>query len=274
MKMNQPDMVFVKTSRKEAQAPNPSKRMNPVPFNHRAHEQYNDTCRVCHHADLDACAQCHTIAGSKQGNFVKLEQAMHMLTTDTSCTGCHQAKQRDSSCAGCHSGIALSSAQDLSNCLNCHTDPPAAVSAGSTQADETHLAARMLASRRVTTEVYSDEEIPEVVSIKFLSDKYEAVKLPHRKIVNKLVDNIKDNKLAGYFHGQKGTICQGCHHNSPVSPKPPECASCHGQPFNEKDPFKPGLMAAYHTQCMDCHKRMGIAEPVATHCTACHREKY
>jgi DnaJ-class molecular chaperone len=88
-----------------------------------------------------------------------------------------------------------------------------------------------------------------------------------------MVDNINKNKLANYFHHEEGTVCQGCHHNSPAAKEPPKCVSCHGKPFNAKDPFKPGLMAAYHRQCMECHKAMGIKKPVSTDCTACHQKK-
>jgi hypothetical protein len=111
------------------------------------------------------------------------------------------------------------------------------------------------------------------VEIKALSKQYEPAKLPHRKIVQTLVKNLKDSKLAGSFHRDLGTVCQGCHHNSPLSKKPPACASCHGQPFDGRNLFKPGLQAAYHLQCMECHKDMGTEKPVATNCTGCHKEK-
>ncbi len=52
MKLNQPDFVFVKSSASNDKQSNPSTRMKLVPFNHQAHENYNDTCRVCHHAML------------------------------------------------------------------------------------------------------------------------------------------------------------------------------------------------------------------------------
>jgi DnaJ-class molecular chaperone len=88
-----------------------------------------------------------------------------------------------------------------------------------------------------------------------------------------LVNGVKDSKLAGYFHREAGTVCQGCHHHSPAAKKPPACASCHGKPFDDRSLFKPGLMAAYHIQCMECHKQMRIEKPIATHCTGCHKEK-
>jgi DnaJ-class molecular chaperone len=109
--------------------------------------------------------------------------------------------------------------------------------------------------------------------MKTLMNQYGPVKMPHRKIVQTLSGNIKDVKLVQYFHKDESTLCQGCHHNSPAAKKPPGCANCHGRPFDERDPFKPGLMAAYHRQCMECHEAMGVEKPVATNCVACHQKK-
>ncbi|RPJ12464.1 MAG: cytochrome C, partial [Desulfobacteraceae bacterium] len=133
------------------------------------------------------------------------------------------------------------------------------------------MAGAMLKARKPVTGSFKAEDIPEKVSIKKFSNKYEAAEFPHRKILNTLVKNIKDNRLAGYFHIEDGTLCQGCHHNSPVAKKPPLCDSCHGKPFDPENPLKPGIMGAYHQQCMGCHKEMGIAKPVG--CTECHKEK-
>ena len=83
----------------------------------------------------------------------------------------------------------------------------------------------------------------------------------------------RESKLASYFHREPGTLCQGCHHNSPAAKKPPQCSSCHGQPFDAKKLDRPGLMAAYHQQCMDCHDKMQLEKPVATDCIACHKKK-
>ena len=135
------------------------------------------------------------------------------------------------------------------------------------------LAKMLLNSRKAVRSTYAQADIPEVVEIKDLSNQYDSVKLPHRKIVNKLAAGTEKNDLAAHFHRDPGTLCQGCHHKSPVSAKPPKCASCHGKPFDNRDPFKPGLMAAYHIQCMNCHQEMGIDQPVSTNCTGCHRAK-
>ena len=273
MKRNQPDFVFVKTSGTNDKKSNPPTRMNRVPFNHKAHEKYNDSCRVCHHAALTDCQQCHTIEGSKDGANVTLEQAMHRLNVNQSCMGCHESKQSKQSCAGCHTSFEKKRQQGTSSCLNCHMVNPSEFSSVMQNDDEKMMAAKTLESRDVITKTYSDEDIPETVTIKELMNKYEPVKLPHRKIVKSMVSKIKNNQLANYFHHEKGTVCQGCHHNSPAAKQPPKCVSCHSKPFNAKDPFKPGLMAAYHRQCMECHKAMNIKKPVSTDCNACHQKK-
>jgi len=70
------------------------------------------------------------------------------------------------------------------------------------------------------------------------------------------------------------TLCQACHHNTPAgAKKPPRCVNCHGKPFDDKQPNRPGLKAAYHGQCMSCHKAMDLKKPVNTDCVGCHKEK-
>jgi hypothetical protein len=271
--LNQPDTVFVSTTKAGIRNSNPVTRMKRVPFNHKAHENYNDTCRVCHHTDLDACSQCHTLRGAKEGNQVRLEQAMHRFNTPMSCRGCHELNQRDPKCAGCHVGISRARQQEPAGCQACHMADVTQVEESVQNDDEKLLAATLLDSRRPVTDTFAEPDIPENVEIKTLSNTYGTVKLPHRKMVKTLFNNIRNDKLVQYFHPDKNTLCQGCHHNSPAAKKPPRCVSCHGRPFDEGDPFKPGLMAAYHRQCMECHKQMGIEKPVATNCIACHQKK-
>jgi hypothetical protein len=88
---------------------------------------------------------------------------------------------------------------------------------------------------------------------------------------------MKDSPLANYFHSDSGTMCQGCHHNSPLSKTPPTCMSCHPKQvgkasFDAREANRPGLLAAQHGQCMSCHKDMAV-KPVATACLECHKEK-
>ena len=272
---NQPDVVFIKKGESSKQISNPKTEatMKAVPFSHRAHENYNDSCRVCHHADLNDCASCHTLTGSKEGKQVKLEQAMHHLRAEQSCLGCHQIKQQEKQCAGCHASLEQRRKKGEATCLTCHMTSLNDNGGTASTIDEKTQAANLLNSRVAVTATYADADIPEKVVIDGLVNQYKAVNLPHRKIVRTLTTNIKDSKLANYFHSDVGTICQGCHHNSPLSTKPPKCGSCHGRPFDPDQPLRPGLMAAYHSQCMECHKEMGIKKPVATDCTGCHKEK-
>lgn len=270
MERKQPDaaLIRIKTEEKNLLA-----RMNPVPFDHKAHEEYNDTCRVCHHDSLNACNTCHTIEDSKDGKGIKAERAMHQLNVEQSCTGCHTMKQNDKKCAGCHVFMEKTRRLESSSCVTCHMNPPetAQPDAQLSKEEMATMAAGMLQSRVPVTDTYRDEDIPETVKIKHMVDKYGPVEFPHRKIVHTLVNNIQDNKLANYFHNEKGTVCQGCHHNAPAGKKTPLCVSCHGKPFDEKSPSRPGIMGAYHRQCMGCHTQMEIKKPVG--CTDCHKER-
>jgi hypothetical protein len=272
MERKQPDVVLLKTAQKEIEAdiekPN---RMNFVPFDHQAHETYNNTCRVCHHETLKPCNQCHTLSGIKEGKEVTLEKSMHQVDTKKSCMGCHGIQQENKNCAGCHALMGRALTKEDDSCLKCHMVPAIEKEKILNPDIEKSMAADMLKSRKPVTGTYQEEDIPEKVVIKNLSKEYEAVDFPHRKIVKALVNNIKDNKLAGYFHGQEGTICKGCHHNSPISKKPPQCGNCHGKSFDEKNPLKPGILGAYHQQCMGCHQEMDMKKPVG--CTDCHKLK-
>jgi hypothetical protein len=278
MKMNQPDIVLIKTTHPERPQSKATTRMKRVPFAHQTHEASSETCRICHHAALSSCIQCHTSEGEKKGDFVTLEQSMHRLNAEQSCRGCHKNSQNAQRCAGCHARISDSQQTNPTTCETCHLatlpqNPGEAETTAEQSRREAELAASLLDSRIAINGTFADEDIPETVEIKRLMNLYEPVKLPHRKIVQTLVKNIQNNKLANYFHTETGTVCQGCHHYSPAVQKPPACESCHGLPFNANDPFRPGLMAAYHQQCMDCHREMGLAKPEATNCTACHRQR-
>jgi hypothetical protein len=266
----QPDVTLIQAVKSGGEKVEPFTRMNVVPFNHIGHETYSSNCRSCHHSSMEACGKCHTLQGSKEGKFVNLQTAMHRLNAQASCMGCHDGFQADKRCAGCHASMPRKDPPELSGCVSCHMPKPAAATP---QTEPKAMAAMLLEARKPVTATYADEDIPETVEIKGLSKQYEPVKMPHRKMVHTLVKNIKDSKLAGYFHLDPGTVCQGCHHHNPVAKKPPACASCHGQPFDGRNLLKPGLQAAYHLQCMECHKEMGIEKPVATNCTGCHKEK-
>ena len=271
MKRNQPDTVFVKTGVKSALTPENALRSKAVPFNHKAHEAANNSCRVCHHASLGSCADCHTVNGAKEGNFIKLGTSMHQVGAEASCIGCHTMAQDDKNCAGCHVFLSKGLKQDTASCLACHMEgAPSGADIKGTPEEGT-MAAALLAARTPVQGTYADEDIPEKVVINKLQKEYQPVEMPHRKIVKTLVKGIGDNQMAAYFHTDQGTVCQGCHHNSIPSKKPPQCASCHGKPFAQNQLHTPGLLGAYHIQCMGCHAEMGLEKLAG--CTECHKEK-
>ena len=274
MERNQPDALLVKSTPKDKPLPENAGRMMPVPFDHKAHEGYNSTCQGCHHASLQRCADCHTIQGDDAGKQVRLAQAMHQRDASASCIGCHAKQQALPECAGCHSSdaVARASASDAS-CKTCHM----AIQAANPHPDDAEeakaVAENLLAARQPVTGVLPVDQIPETVTIKILADIYEPAVVPHRKIVLSLAKKIEGNRLAGYFHTDLATLCQGCHHNSPASEKPPQCGSCHGRTSEPLNLTRPGLMAAYHQQCIQCHDKMGLEKPASRECTACHAKR-
>jgi len=271
--LKQPNATIVSLNDQDKAVKN---RLNPVPFNHKSHEEYNDTCRVCHHARLNKCSSCHTLSGSEDGNNVAIEQAMHQAGTRRSCIGCHEMALNDKNCAGCHILRVKDQMQKTSFCHSCHmpqlpvkvkTNNPG-LNQGS---EEKKMASLLFESRTPVIDPLKGLNIPQKVTIKHLSEKYEHVEFPHLKIVKKIVENIKENRIANYFHQETTTLCQGCHHNGPGSENPPNCRTCHGKPFDERDLTKPGLVGAYHKRCMGCHDEMEIKSP--TGCKECHKEK-
>jgi DnaJ-class molecular chaperone len=140
--------------------------------------------------------------------------------------------------------------------------------------EEKAAAAQSLMSGRADkADIYTIDDIPEKVVINSMVNEFEASEMPHRKIVLKMAENMKDSKLSGVFHSDPGALCQACHHNSPASKKPPKCVNCHGKPFDAKTPGRPGLKAAYHGQCMSCHTSMALKKPLNTDCAGCHKER-
>lgn len=273
LKRNQPDVVLVKTGEENQPDGQWPAAMYPVPFDHRSHEAYNNSCKVCHHASLQSCSSCHTNAGKKEGDKVKLAQAMHSVTSSTSCIGCHQEKQKAPECAGCHAFIGKPANRQDASCKACHMTPLPAYVNPANDKETMDVAIDMLQARDLETKTFAADKIPEKVTIGKLSDRFEPAAFPHGKIVKALIDKTRSSKLAGYFHSEQGTLCQGCHHNSPSAEKPPVCSSCHGETIEGADAFRPGLVGAYHQQCIGCHKSMGIEKPDSRDCNACHVEK-
>jgi hypothetical protein len=97
------------------------------------------------------------------------------------------------------------------------------------------------------------EEGPDVIKIGKLADKYLPATFSHK------------------VHAQMSLMsggCAGCHHYNTVGPILP-CSDCHSVERKREDLSKPDLQAAYHRQCINCHKEWSHS----TDCTSCHLEK-
>jgi hypothetical protein len=253
---NQPDITLLQPGKGDAG----TARMSTVIFDHKAHEAACTNCRACHHESLRACRECHTMAGSTEGGGVTLEAAMHNPASEHSCLGCHGAKKAGSQCAGCHETIEKETLPEDS-CSFCHNGPPPGA-----EAKEIRLPA---AGGRGFS--LADSEIPETITIDRLSTRFGPANFPHRKIIEILRAGAAESGVAAHFHGGEDTLCAGCHHNSPAGERPPLCGSCHGKPCDERAIHMPGLIGAYHLQCMGCHVEMKLDNLLS--CTACHTAK-
>jgi hypothetical protein len=239
-------------------------KMKGVGFNHKNHEYYHKTCRVCHHERLRACKDCHKLEGIPEGAWVNLVDAYHAPFSEHSCAGCHNKKKLEKDCAGCHKFIPLMDIKakepNKEVCDRCHTGkkevtlPPSLSTAG-----------------------LDPQVVKKEIKIKVLEKEFEPADFPHRKIIDKLVDISNNNKLARYFHNDLKVLCEGCHHQRKSSAEakkdiPPSCQNCHPKYFNPVNPNKLKLQSAYHVQCIGCHDNMRLEKP--THrCTDCHKEK-
>ena len=277
MKRNQPDAVLMaaKVDQQLSAGKEPNISIAAVAFNHKIHENNSESCRACHHASLEKCSTCHTSTGDEKGEFVTLEKAMHSVKDMESCSGCHNQKQKEKNCAGCHSQMGMVTPEEDS-CKSCHRVTMESIESFPIEKENrAQMASEIVAERRETTLAYTDQEIPEKVSIGVMQNEYMPAVLPHRKIVKRLLAGINKNQLGVWFHSEKYSMCMGCHHNSPMtSGASPACASCHSAMTQKANlEGRPNLKGAYHGQCIGCHEKMGITEPAARNCTSCHKKK-
>ncbi|WP_038056785.1 sulfate respiration complex hexadecaheme cytochrome HmcA [Thermodesulfobacterium hydrogeniphilum] len=239
-------------------------KMKGVPFDHKFHENEVAKCRTCHHERLKACKDCHTIGGSSKGDYINLVTAYHSLFSDRSCRGCHYRQiKSNKNCLSCHYFFNLAEARselaDERSCKICHTGKK-----------------ELLPTKKLSLEGLNLKKIKKEITIKKLSKEFEPAKMPHLKMINKLVEVSNNSKLATYFHRNLETICRGCHHKSNVKAeleknKLPLCSNCHSVDFDPLHPERPRLQAAYHNQCIKCHENMQIKK--AINCTDCHKYK-
>lgn len=275
LKRNQPDSVLLAAwmDRPDSSTTQTKNDLNPVAFNHQAHESKTSDCMTCHHESLKRCSECHTQTGDKKGDFIRLETAMHGTQTEKSCVGCHKQSQTAQNCAGCHAAMPKETFSDMT-CNRCHAVDRSAIGLLPLSTEHKAALARETLSGQAGMPVLPPkEEIPETVTINGMTDKYEAVTLPHGKMIRTLANGIQDDRMARFFHNEPTTLCMGCHHNSPNSTKPPKCATCHGEAFKPGQSERPGLKGAYHGQCLSCHQIMKVEEPKATDCVGCHKKR-
>ena len=267
--------------------PNPKgAAMKPVVFNHLIHEKKIDNCETCHHTgDPVSCSTCHTVEGKAEGNYITLDRAMHATNiakrakgnTPVSCVSCHEQQTKERrECAGCHAIVTPK--RDEAWCATCHNITPSmtpeqmqkGINGTLLPGDNEALAAETVLARK-PVEPVSPMLAPYKVVIGALADKYEPSNFTHRRHLTSLMERIKDDKLAQAFHNKPEILCATCHHRSPLSLTPPKCGSCHTKEIDKANPGRPNLMAAYHLQCMGCHKGMDVARPRDTDCTTCHK---
>lgn len=94
---------------------------------------------------------------------------------------------------------------------------------------------------------------PDIITIDKLVDKYQSVIFSHK------------------VHAQMSEMsggCANCHHYNTSGPIL-KCSDCHNVERKREDISKPDLEAAYHRQCINCHKEWSHS----TDCNSCHDKK-
>jgi hypothetical protein len=251
LKRGQPDAMWIAAE---------GATTNVVSFDHRLHESQADSCSACHHESIGKCDGCHTLLPNPKGGGITLEQAHHLPGSALSCVGCHDERSGRGQCAGCHRMLPQPPGQAA--CKVCHHGPLPR------QVDRTASPFVPLTPREPPGLPDVSEDFPEVVEISALAGKYKPSKFPHRKVVEALDKDVRKSRLASSFHQDTGTLCAGCHHNSPPNERVPACRSCHGDVAHPRQDL-PDLTEAYHRQCIGCHQAIGHK---AQGCTDCHQE--
>ncbi|NOZ87343.1 MAG: hypothetical protein GXP49_13955 [Deltaproteobacteria bacterium] len=221
--------------------------LSPVVFDHKAHEKRAGFCTKCHREEEKSCRKCHPFEGSNKGAWLLPGYIFHHEGSDRSCIGCHtKTASSNPRCAGCHA--LVKNRRSEHTCAYCHNS---------------EVAIDQVSVSRQGRQY----EIPGEIKIGTLSDKFEPAVFPHARIMKKL-ESYAMNGEAAAFHASANLYCSACHHRSPVGDKPPRCEACH-QKQGSATIDKPGLMAAYHRQCIGCHQAMNLT----TKCEDCHAGK-
>ncbi len=105
------------------------------------------------------------------------------------------------------------------------------------------------------------------VSIKDVTDVYFLLDSP---IIKKREDHYEPVRFAHKRHAALINDCTKCHHYRPKDKNALEttrCSACHQESFKQDHPERLGLKAAYHQQCVECHKAEAKG-PID--CRGCH----
>ncbi len=116
------------------------------------------------------------------------------------------------------------------------------------------------------------EEVPGVITLDSLQDKYEAVVFDHG-----MHTFIAEGCVQCHHeHGSDNSRCSSCHSIESAQFRDSAahgflaCRNCHGD-FDLEVPGMPGLKVAYHAQCFQCHRGMGNVGNGPEGCTQqCH----
>ena len=265
----QPDVILLGEKAADApvsQSSSPEAALKAVPFNHKLHEESSD-CRVCHGMKIEKSGvQPATLAGADAVGVERTAyEAAHDIDSASSCVGCHaRTVAQDKNCAGCHDGISFA-VKD--SCSVCHRGAEERVVVDAADPGAFPV---FLKPVRKTSSPIPPEDVPEKVVIGSLSQEYQPVELPHRKIYESLLKGMEENELAASFHVE--SVCKACHHKIPGDniENPPSCSSCHDKTIKSVAAGTlPHLKAAYHQMCIRCHNNMDV-KPSASDCAGCH----
>ena len=107
----------------------------------------------------------------------------------------------------------------------------------------------------------------EGLGVKDQTDSYFLLDSP---IIRQTEDHYGPVRFMHAKHAVVTKDCALCHHYRPLDEEASEtvrCSACHQESFKKGHPERLGIKAAYHQQCMGCHKEMDKG-PVS--CTGCH----
>jgi len=102
--------------------------------------------------------------------------------------------------------------------------------------------------------------------------KMTATEGPEFVILNELEDLYDPVVFSHKLHADMANMsggCVACHHFTPTNQAHPPCKDCHSPEILHADLKQPCLKAAYHRQCINCHREWGGEAD----CDKCHAMK-